>query len=84
MMQEHEKARRWRESRNLSLAQLADLTGYTALSLRWFEKGMTPPKRREKSGRPDDRRISEWVWQRYKRACEGVDHQLRTGRRFDW
>jgi transcriptional regulator with XRE-family HTH domain len=81
---EHEKARQWREARGLSLAQLAELTGYGEGALRWFEKGMTPPLRRAKSGHAKDRTIAPWVWQRFKMACSGADRKLRSGREFDW
>lgn len=84
MTAEHDKARQWREARGLSLAELAELTGYGEGSIRWMEKGLTPPLRRAKSGNEHDRTISPWVWTRYKRACASVDHQLRTGREFDW
>lgn len=81
---EHERAKRWRESHGLSLAQLADLTGYTEISLRWFEKGQTPPMRNAKGGHAADRRIKPWVWKRFKNACAGVDNRLKTGKSFEW
>lgn len=84
MTPEHEKARQWREARGLSLAELAELTGYGEGSIRWFEKGMTPPLRRAKGGKPHDRTISPWVWTRFKLACSGVDRQLRSGKTFEW
>jgi transcriptional regulator with XRE-family HTH domain len=77
-MTEHEKARAWREARGLSLAQLAELTGYSPITLRWFEKGLRPPNR----GR--DRTLAPWVWQRYRMACAGVEKQLRSGKEFQW
>lgn len=75
---EHERAKLWRERHGLSLAQLADLTGYSELSIRWFEKGQRPPNRGK------DREIAEWVWRRYKLACCGVEAQLFSKREFDW
>jgi len=83
-MTEHEKAKAWREKAGLTLAQLAELTGYAEISLRWFEKGQTPPLRLAKSGREHDRSISPYVWRRYRMACAGVDALLRSGREFDW
>lgn len=77
-MTEHEKAKRWRERHGLSLAQLADLTGYSELSIRWFEKGLRPPNRGK------DRTIDAYVWQRYKTACAGVTAQIHSKRKFDW
>ena len=84
MTTEHYKAKQWRERLDLSLAQLAELTGYSTITIRWFEKGVTPPRRRAKSGNDHDRTIADWVWQRYKRACQAIDHELRTGKGFDW
>ena len=83
-MTEHEKAKAWREKAGLTLAQLAELTGYSPVTLRWFEKGMTPPQRLAKSGLSQDRTIAEWVWRRYRMACAGVDRLLRTGKEFNW
>ena len=83
-MTEHEKARQWRESRGLSLAELATLTGYSEVSLRWLEKGQTPPLRLAKSGQEHDRTISPYVWHRFRMACAGVDRQLKTGKEFRW
>lgn len=84
MTPEHEKARQWREARGLSVAELADLTGYGELAIRWFEKGCTPPLRKAKGGKPNDRTISPWVWTRYKMACSGADRRLRSGKEFGW
>jgi len=83
-MTEYQKARQWREARGLSLDQLAELTGYGVGSIRWFEKGLTPPLRRAKSGRPQDRTIAPWVWTRYRLVCSGADRQLRSGKEFQW
>ncbi len=89
-MTEHEQARLWRESHGLSRDSLAELTGYSQLSIYWFERGCTPPRAVERSGRgkpvqikPAHKPIPDWVWQRYKRACEGVQRQL-EGRKFKW
>ena len=76
--QEAERAKRWREARGLSLDQLADLTGYAPLTIRWMEKGLRPPNRGK------DQEIREWVWQRFKMACAGADKQLRSGKEFQW
>ena len=84
MIPEHEKARQWREKAGLTVAQLAELTGYGGQAIYWFEKGMTPPLRKAKGGKPHDRTISPWVMQRYRMACSGVDRELRSGKKFDW
>ena len=72
------KAKRWLASRNLTIAQLAELTGYAEITIYWFFRGETPPDRRKGEGK-----IQPWVWQRFKAACAGVDAQL-AGRAFDW
>lgn len=82
-MTEHDKARTWRESHNLDRDQLAELTGYSQLSIYWFEKGHTPPRSPAEGGQAQCKPTPAWVWQRYKRACEGVQRQL-EGRKFKW
>ena len=79
MPTEHDKARLWREAKELTLEQLSHLTGYSVSAIYWFERGVTPPSRKA-SG---DRTIADWVWQRYRAACAGVDAEL-AGRKFKW
>jgi hypothetical protein len=74
------KARAWRESLGLSRQQLANLTGYSRLSIHWFEQGITPPGR----GKGKDRTINKEVWQRYRMACGSVHVQVLSGREFRW
>lgn len=83
-MKPHQKAKLWREDHDLSVDELAELTGYSPKSIYWFEKGVTPPMRNHKGGHPHDRRHKPWVWQRYRMACAGVEAQLRTRKPFDW
>jgi len=81
-MREHERARKWLERNELTQRELAERTGYTAMSINWFLKGFNPPRNGQK-GAP----ISEWVWQRWKRTCGDVDaemHGRRKGEKFDW
>ena len=73
-MKEPAQAKQWRESRNLSVAQLAELSGYAPETLYLFERGQTP------KGKP----VAPWVWQRYKMVCAGIDAQLGSGKNFDW
>ena len=40
--------------------------------------------RNAKGGNAKDRKIRPWVWHRYKLACAAVDHQLKTGKAFEW
>lgn len=83
-MNEYQKAKAWRERLGLTDKQLADLTGYSAKSIYWFERGLTPPARNAKGGNENDRQIKEWVLQRYRMACAGVEHELKTGHKFNW
>lgn len=78
-MKEHQRAQAWRESLDLSIADLALLTGYSPLAIRFFEKGETPSRSNAKSG-PH----SKTAWKRYKNICAGVDAQRRTKRQFNW
>lgn len=70
---ESERAQAWRLRRNLTQQQLADLTGWTKLSIYILERGINT------DGKP----TTPWVWQRYKMACAGVEAKLR-GQEFDW
>ncbi len=79
-MTEHERAFKWREKHQLTRKQLAEATGYSIEAIYWFERGTTPPGRNTTKAGP----IKDWVWQRYKRACEGYDAELRSGGKFKW
>ena len=82
-MTEHERARRWRERHNLSKQQLAELSGYSWEAINLFEKGSTPSRTwAAKPSRPAAP-INGYVWQRFKRVCQGVEAELGGGR-FDW
>lgn len=78
MKPEHERAKAWRISRDLSLDQLSELTGYSKVALYKFEAGYT------QAGDGIKYEQSEWVWQRYRMACAGVAAQLDSGRVFAW
>jgi transcriptional regulator with XRE-family HTH domain len=75
-MKAHESAKAWRVKRNLTLDELAELTGYSVPAIRKFEQG----SRNGKAGEMH----SEWAMQRYRMACAGAAAQLRTGRTFEW
>lgn len=81
-MTEPEKARRWRESLGLTMAQLAKLTGYSVSAICWFERGQTPPRSypRQRAGKRESQEIDPRVWTRWKRAC----HSVATRQKFDW
>jgi DNA-binding XRE family transcriptional regulator len=81
------RAEAWRERLGLTKEQLADLTGFTAITIYWFERGETPPKRNAKGGHENDRRIKDWVWMRWQRACGDVDAEINgrvAGEKFRW
>jgi hypothetical protein len=61
-MTESEQAKAWREANNLTLAELADLTGYSAESCHLFERG------RNSLNKPHNAK----AWQRYKMTCLAV------------
>jgi predicted transcriptional regulator len=69
-----EQAKAWRLRRGLTQAQLSELTGYTESMIYKFEAGFQRPNKPH----------SEWTWQRYRMICSAVDHQLRTGKEFQW
>ncbi len=69
---EIQAAKQWRLARKLTVADLAERTGYQIETIYFFERG----------GRPRQP-ITSWVWQRYKTSCAGVEMAL-AGRTFDW
>lgn len=73
-MKPHQQAKAWRLKRNLTPGQLAELSGYTTSMIYKFEAGCTRP----------GTAVSEWAWQRYRMICAGIEHQLKTGREFQW
>lgn len=71
----------------LTQDQLAQATGYTAISIYWFERGETPPQRNAKGGNPENRDIKDWVFLRYQNACGNVDAEMfgrKQGEKFKW
>ncbi len=85
-MTEHAKAVDWLNRCGLDRNRLAELTGYSAITIWWFLQGKVPPKRNEKSG-GTSRKVKPWVWLRWKRACGDVDAEIngrKPGQRFDW
>lgn len=83
-MNEHEKAKRWREKVGLSHDQLAELVGYSRESIFLFEKGFRYDER-GRTARGKVRRIAtnERAFQRYRMACAGVQASL-NGSVFNW
>ena len=84
-MKAHEQARAWRKSLNLSVAKLAELTGYSTISIYGFEWGRTPTRTAAHiAGKQKSKPIPARIWQRYRNTCAGVASQLRAGKQFDW
>lgn len=77
---EFKKARAWREAHNLTPRQLSDLVGWSVASIWFFENGTTPSAKSQ----DHDRSLKWWVWMRYKRACAGLDAELRSKKQFEW
>ena len=83
-MTEHEALVAWLDKNGLSLTELSERTGYAYQTVWWFTQGKTPPKR---NADEKDRRIKDWVWLRFKRACGDVDATLNgrnKGDEFAW
>lgn len=76
---EFDRARAWRESLELTQAQLGEKIGYARETVWWFERGATPPNR----GNGASGKIKPWVWLRYKMACAGYAASI-GGSLFDW
>jgi hypothetical protein len=80
-----QKATEWRKAQNLSLDQLADLTGYSKVTLYWYFRGLTPPRtKKHVAGRQKSKPIGEAEWTRFRNICAGVEYQLKNGRMFEW
>lgn len=88
MTAEHDKARAWRERLGLSYDQLADLSGYAAVTIRCYEKGLTPPRTRKHvagEAQTAEKRQIPWPnWMRYKLVCAAVEAQITSGKKFEW
>lgn len=79
------KARAWRESLNLSVAELARMSGYSPTAIWWAEQGLTPPRtKKHVAGAAKSGKIKAAVWKRYRNVCAGVESQLKAGKQFDW
>lgn len=83
--QEARSLRLWRTSHNLSVADLAERTGYSIEQVYRYERAageLDTGRPRVKGVKPWP--ITPWVWQRFRLACAAVDHELRTGKSFEW
>jgi transcriptional regulator with XRE-family HTH domain len=73
-MNEQDRARKWRESLELTQRELGDSLGWTREAICMFECNITS------SGLE----VSDWAWKRYKMACAGLDAQLKGDKKFNW
>lgn len=75
-------AQAWRVRRDLTMQELADLTGYSVSKIYWAERGLKPPLRSGLRSKP----ISVKTWERYRKACHYVDLLLQHKPRseFSW
>ena len=77
---EIERACDWRQSRKLTGAQLAALTGYSTSAICRFEQGTVPA-----SQTMGEHPVTPKAWHRYKMICLAVDMLLRAGKQVeDW
>ena len=82
---EYARSKQWRESLQLSVADLARLSGYSENSIRWAEKGITPPRTAAHiAGKQKSKPIPAQVWKRYRNVCAGVESQLKAGKQFNF
>ncbi len=75
-MKPHESAKAWRLRLGMTRKQLSELSGYSESAIELFEQGARNIRRGEKH--------SPWSWQRYQMTCAAVNHQLKTGKAFEW
>lgn len=83
-MNDHLKAKKWREKTGLTVSLLAEKTGYSPESIYLFEKGFTYDAR-GKTKRGDIRKnaVNGRAFHRYRMACAGVNAAL-SGSTFNW
>lgn len=81
-MTPYAQAKAWRHARNLTVDQLAELTGYSPEAIRLYERGVSAAQKVGKTSTTS--KIPEWRWQRYRMICAGAEAQLQTGNVFNW
>ena len=75
-MTQYDRAKRWRQQLHMTIPALAKASGYSREAIYCFERGQSPNTK--------DGKIRPQVWLRYKNACAGLLHELRTGKKFNW
>ena len=79
------KATVWLRQLGLTIDQLAQLTGYSVVTLRWYFKGMTPPRTAKHiAGKQKSKPIEAPEWRRFSNICAGVEYQMKRGKQFDF
>lgn len=79
---EIERAQAWRLARDLTLEDLAQLSGYSPSAISRFEAGTVPA-----SQTMGEHLVTPRAWQRYKMICLAVDCLSRAGKgiaEWDW
>ncbi len=66
----HEKARAWRKSKGLTIADLAELTGFSVSVIADMERGS------RRGQKPEHATIEETSWLRFGLACAAIDNGL--------
>lgn len=77
-MSEYQLARAWREKHKFTVDELADLIGYARETIYQMERGGIL------NSKGVFTEVNPWVFQRYRRACEGLERELSTGKKFQW
>lgn len=79
-------ARTWRLARALTIATLAEKTGYAVETIYKYERLGLPETAvgRPRLRQPAPGAIEPWVWQRYRLACAGVEAEIQSGEKFEW
>jgi hypothetical protein len=75
---ELQRAADWRTKRQLTMARLAELTGYSASNICRFEGGMVPASQTQ-----PEHPVTPTAFRRYKMICCAVDMLLRAGKNID-
>ena len=82
---EVEAAQQWRLDNDLTLQELADLTGFSVSSLVWMERGQSPTSNRKGKRKVAAKPVNPRAWRRYRLLCELVTLRRHVpGWEFDW
>lgn len=77
---EIERAKSWRQTRDITMTDLARLSGYSVSGICRFEQGTVPA-----SQTMGEHPVTPQAWKRYKMICLAVDMLTRAGKSVeDW